>query len=537
MRVLSVDEMRAIERRADTEFGLDSATLMEQAGRSVAEALRARLGGDLRGLRVVTLVGPGNNGGDGRVMNRFLSEWGALVTSWRWRDNMLELAQGEKPAGDDLAGLRAALAEADVVADALLGTGHARPLDPRMRQALALVGELRAQSAYTGYGRPRPFTLAVDLPSGLNADTGALDEGALPADLTVTLAFPKTGLILFPGAGALGELAVGSIGLPAEMEIPAGLSMLSVAEARALLPTRPADSNKGTYGKVMAVAGSPAYIGEAALCGAAAARVGAGLVTIATTPERASVYATSLPDVTYLLLPPDDADPAERARTLLEGLSGYRALVVGPGLSQAPGIKPWLLAVIAGLRALPAERRPRLLVDADGLNTLATVDHWWQLLPEGTIITPHPGEMARLRGGERVSSGGADRLEVAAQTARDWNLTVILKGACPLIAGPDGALRVNWSPNPALATAGTGDVLSGVIGGLLAQGLAPYDAASLGVCLHGLAGARVRDRLGEAGAIAPDLLPELPLAIRQLREGRRPEAARVRAARAGRRGS
>ncbi len=520
MRVVSVDEMRAIERRADEQYGLDSPTLMQHAGRSVAEALCERLDGDLRGLRVVTLAGPGNNGGDGRVMERYLAEWGARITTWRWRDNVIESAAGEAPAGEDLAGLSAALAEADVVADALLGTGHARPLDPRMRQALALVGALRERQApHALPGRPRPFVLAVDLPSGLDADTGGVDEGALPANLTVTLAFPKLGLTLFPGAGYLGELVVGAIGLPDTMELAPGLDLLDATLAHTLLPRRPADSNKGTYGKVMALAGSPQFIGAAALCGAAAARVGAGLVTIATTPERASVYAATLPEVTYLPLPADDADPAERARTLLDGLHGYHALVVGPGLSQAPGVKPFLLAVFAGLRALPDGERPRLLVDADGLNALAKEDRWWTLLPAETVITPHPGEMARLRGGERVSSGGADRLAVAAQTARDWNLIVILKGACPLIAAPQGTLRVNWSPNPALATAGTGDVLSGVIGGLLAQGCAPWEAASLGVYLHAQAGARVRARLGDAGPVAPDLIPELPLVIRQTRGG------------------
>lgn len=519
MRVVSVDEMRAIERRADEQYGLDSPTLMEAAGRSVAEALRDHLGGDVRGRLVVTLAGPGNNGGDGRVMNRYLAEWGARIVTYRWRDNTMELAQGEKPAGDDLAGLRAALAEADVVADAFLGTGHARPLDPRMRQALALAGAERA--ARVGSAARAPLlVLAVDLPSGLNADTGAVDEGTLAADLTVTLAFPKTGLLLFPGAGYLSELVVGSIGLPAAMEIAPGLDLLDAATARTLLPRRPADSNKGTYGKVMVLAGSPQFIGAAALSAAAAARVGAGLVTIATTPERASVYASSLPEATYLLLPPDDSDPAERARIVLDGLRGYAALVVGPGLSQAPGIGQMLLALFAGLRALPDDQRPRLLVDADGLNALAKKPEWWRLLPAETVITPHPGEMARLRGGERVSSGGADRLQVARETAQSWNLVVVLKGACPLIAEPRGALRVNYSPNPALATAGTGDVLSGAIGGLLAQGLAPWDAASLGVHLHGVAGARVRARLGDAGAVAPDLIPELPLAIRQTRGGR-----------------
>ncbi len=521
MRVVSVDEMRAIERRADEEYGLDSPTLMEHAGRSVAEALRERLDGDVRGLRVLTLAGPGNNGGDGRVMNRYLGEWGAHVTTWRWRDNVMESPQGEQPAGDDMSGLIAALVEADVVADALLGTGHARPLDPRMRKALWLVDEFRSvRKVQTQPGRSRLFVVAVDLPSGLNADTGAVDDGALIPDLTVTLAFPKTGMFLFPGAGYLGELVVGLIGLPAEMTIPAGLDMLSGDEARALLPPRPADSNKGTYGKVMVLAGSPQFIGAAALCAASAARVGAGLVTIATSRERAHVYAATLPEVTYLLLP-EDSDVEMRAHAVVDELDRYDALVVGPGLSQAPGIKPMLELIYKGIGEMSKDDRPRLLVDADGLNALATDDEWWRALPPETIITPHPGEMARLMGGgKRVSSGGADRLSVAAQAARDWNVILALKGACPLIASPQGALRVNWSPNPALATAGTGDVLSGVIGGLLAQGLAPWDAASLGVYLHGRAGARVRDRLGDAGAVAPDLIPELPLTIREMRGGR-----------------
>lgn len=519
MRVVSVDEMRAIERRAETEYGLDSPALMERAGRRVAEVVRDRLGGDVRGLRVVTLVGPGNNGGDGRVAARYLSEWGALTSFYRWRDNVMETSTGEMAAGDDLGELRAALAHADVALDALLGTGNARPLDPRMRAALGLLRAARERSEARSLPWPRPFIVAVDLPTGLNADTGATDEGTLTADLTVTLAFPKTGLLLFPGAAHVGEMVVGSIGLPHDMAIPAGLDLLDGALARPLLPTRTPDSNKGTFGKLMILAGSPQFIGAGALCAGAATRVGTGLVTIATTPDRAHVYAGMLPEVTYALLPPDGAPPAERAKALLDALHDYDALVAGPGLSQAHGVKEMLLALFDGVRALPDDQRPRLLVDADGLNALATLDEWWRRLPAETVITPHPGEMTRLRGGARVSGGGADRLSVTAEAARAWNLVVVLKGACALIGSPQGQQRVNWPPNPALATAGTGDVLSGVIGGLLAQGVAPFDAASLGVYLHSQAGLRVRERLGDAGAVAPDLPPELPLAIRQIRAG------------------
>ena len=191
--------------------------------------------------------------------------------------------------------------------------------------------------------------------------------------------------------------------------------------------------------------------------------------------------------------------------------------MVGPGLSQAPEVSAFLLAVFAGLRVLEDNARPRLLVDADGLNTLAKEREWPSLLPPESGLPPHPGEMSRLLGGEEVSGGGADRLAVAERAASAWGHVVALKGGCTVIAAPDGPVRLNWPPNPALATAGTGDVLAGVIGALLAQGLAPLDAASLGVYLHGRAGLRVAARLGLAGAVAADLPEELPLAIRDMR--------------------
>jgi NAD(P)H-hydrate epimerase len=416
-----------------------------------------------------------------------------------------------QPVGEDLAELQIAIQQADVVADAFLGTGHSRPLDPTMGAALALVQKEKQR-------RSELLQLAVDLPSGLNADTGALDEGASPADLTVTLAFPKVGLLLFPGASYMGELRTGSIGLPPEMPIDAGMELLDPELLHHLLPKRPLDSNKGTFGKVMVLAGSSAYIGAAYLATAAAARIGAGLVTLATTEDRALYYATLLPEATYVLLPPASSSPQERVHALLDHLQGYHALIVGPGLGQSEATQALLGLLFDGLRALPAIERPRLLVDADGLNNLARIARWWERLPAHTALTPHPGEMSRLLGGTKVSGGGPDRLEVARNSARVWGHVVVLKGASTLIASPEGGvLRVNWPGNPALASAGTGDVLSGTVGGLLAQGLEPFDAASAAVYLHSRAGLRVSARLGDAGLLAGDLLAELPLALRDLK--------------------
>jgi NAD(P)H-hydrate epimerase len=507
MRVVTVEQMREIEQRAETEYGLGSLVLMEHAGLSIAELLREHAGGAVADLDVLVLVGPGNNGGDGRVMGRHLAEWGARVRYYLWKENVLERDGDSLPAGEQLDVLREAVSRADVVADAFLGTGHARPLDPRMRAALALVREERDRRALV--------VLAVDLPSGLDADTGAVDPGTLAADLTVTLAFPKFGLFLFPGASDVGELEVGTIGLPDEMAISPGPELMNAFLLRPELPARPLDANKGTFGKVMVLAGSPSYIGAAYLASAAAARIGAGLVTLATIPELARVYAASLHEITYHLLPALDAPPEARAQSFLGALEGYRAVVIGPGLGQADATRAFLARVFSGLKALPAATRPHLIVDADGLNNLAQLDRWWELLPPRTVLTPHPGEMARLSGGQAVSGGGPDRLEVIRAATREWGHVVVLKGAVTLIGEPDGGLRINWPPNPAMASAGTGDVLSGMIGGLLAQGMAPFAAASAGVYLHSRAGLSVSERLGDAGLLASDLLPELPLALQE----------------------
>lgn len=511
MRIVSVAEMRAIEQRAEEEYGLASPILMEHAGKSIAETLLAHYSGNVADREVLILVGPGNNGGDGRVMGRYLAQWGARITLYVWRDRRLEQDARYIPVNDDLAAVREAIAHADVVADALLGTGHARPLDPTMAALLDLVRQEKQR-------RPRLFVLAVDVPSGLNCDTGAVDDGTLAADMTVTLAFPKTGQFLFPGAAYTGDLRVGSIGLPPEMTIAPGPELLDDELVRALLPARPLESNKGTFGKVMILAGSPPYPGSASLVAGAAARVGAGLVTLATVSSLIPVYTALLPEITYHILPDISAAAEDRAQSLLSGLEGYRALVMGPGLGHDAASRALVEKVLAGVREMDEGERPRMIVDADGLNNLAQIETWWELLPPETVITPHPREMSRLRGGQPVSGGGMDRLEVATRAAKQWRQIVVLKGACTLIASPDGGLRVNGRGNPAMASAGTGDVLAGTVGGLLAQGLAPFDAAAAAVYVHSAAGFRVSAELGDAGLLAGDLIPQLPRAIHAIKQ-------------------
>jgi len=217
--------------------------------------------------------------------------------------------------------------------------------------------------------------------------------------------------------------------------------------------------------------------------------------------------------VTFVLLPDEQVESFQQSSALIDHLEGYRALLMGPGLGQSPQTLEVILQVLEHLRSLPEEERPHLVIDADGLNNLSALERWWTLLPTGTVITPHPGEMGRLCGGLKVSGGNLDRLELAQRKASEWQVILVLKGACTIITEPAGRTRINWLANPALAAAGTGDVLAGMVAGLLAQKVPPFDAASAAVYLHTAAAELVSAEIGHAGLLAPDLLPKIPRAI------------------------
>lgn len=515
MHIVTVEEMRELEARANQEYGLTPAILMENAGQSAAELLAQHIRQEraVEGLEFLLLIGPGNNGGDGLIMARSLESWGGHITLYRWKEQRLTINGEEVDATHTSERLKQMLQRADYVLDALLGTGNLRPLPESMQNLLKQVHEERTR-------RTGLRVVAVDLPTGMNADTGTIDAGTIPADLTITLACPKQGFFFFPGRGYLGQLYVGNIGLPAELEKHLKTEMLNGKLVNEIVPKRPLESNKGTFGKVMLLAGSPPYPGSAFLAGHAAARVGAGLITLAVSEQMLPIYASSFHESTFLILPSEEEDSLKRVNTLMEGLEGYRSLLIGPGLGQSPYTREVILQLLENVRALPEQKRPHLIIDADGLNNLSALEHWWTLLPSGTVITPHPGEMGRLANGLKVSGGSIERLELARQKALEWQVTLVLKGACTLVthASSSGDLhtRINWKANPALATAGTGDVLAGTIAGLLAQEIQPFDAASAGVYLHARAGEMVSDEIGQAGLLAADLLPKIPRAIMHL---------------------
>lgn len=519
MKVVTVEEMRRLDAACMQEAGISTDVLMENAGLAVAEKVRELLG-DVSRVPVLVLVGPGNNGGDGLVVARHLQEWDARVTVYvvapRPPDDP-KLTQAEErgvmllDASSDpgLESFRSALSSARLAVDAILGTGHLRPLQGTVREVMMGLGKERDQR--------RELTLvALDLPTGLDGDTGAVDPATPAFDVTVTLAFPKAGLFRFPGAATVGRLETVDIGIPSCLAEEISCELLTAQWVAERLPSRPLDAHKGTFGRLLIVAGSRNYVGAASLAAEAAYRVGAGLVTLAAPASIYPILAASTTEATHLPLP--EGEPGrlneDAVPLVAEELARCDALLVGCGMGQYPDARLFL-------ERLLFEKQPRdlpVIVDADGLNNLAQVDSWWERIASPAILTPHPGEMARLSG---ISAREVqeDRLDTARTWAARWGKVVVLKGAFSVVASPQGLTQINPFANPALASGGTGDVLAGAIGGLLAQGMAPVEAAACGVYLHGAAGEEARDDLGDTGVIATDLLPLIPRVIKRLRAG------------------
>jgi NAD(P)H-hydrate epimerase len=544
--------MRELEAAA-VRSGATWPGLMEQAGWGVVQEAMYLLGSP-RERAVLVLVGPGNNGGDALVAARHLHDAGAKVALYLWRRaespgdanrrrcRERDIVEHEASADAGRAELRHLLESCDLVLDGLLGMGISRAVESELAEIVNLVNDASgrpptasARSSVVGR-QSSVVVLSIDIPTGIHSDSGAVMGVAVRADLTVATGLIKRGLVLYPGRSYAGAIRLAEIGL-APHDLEAIMSeTIDARQARALLPARPDDAHKGTFGKAMVVAGSLLYPGAASLATAGAARVGAGLVTLAS-GRSALVGPGRIPEITLRPLPEADWGVLGEAAAdeLLKHIEGYSALLVGPGLGSEEPTRTFierLLEVASprqrghiGFRTGPSEekpssdkKRPELpptVLDADALNLLSQIDSWWEHLPRGRcILTPHPGEMQRLL---KVDALDADHARVAEEAAQRWGQVVVLKGATTVVADPEGRSVLNDGGNAALATAGTGDVLAGAIVGLLAQGLGLFDAATLGVYLHSAAGRLVRAELGDAGALASDLLPRLPLAIKALK--------------------
>ena len=509
--VVTAAQMRELDRATIEDLGLPGAVLMENAGRAVADEV-ARLAPP-RG-EVAILCGSGNNGGDGYVCARWLRDRGHSATVYlaggrprAGSDAALHLSVLERSGGKaveldtpaSLARETAALQRADVLVDALLGTGLKSEVRGHLAEVIGALNQARA-------GGRR--VIAVDLPSGVDSDTGRILGAAVVADRTVTFGFPKPGVVGFPGAALAGEVTIADIGIPRRLADKPEISLFLV-ERRDVAGhwRRELGGHKGTYGHVLCLAGSPGKVGAGLLCARAALRAGAGLVTLAVPPEARAAAEGRVPEVMVAALDPER--PAAAALADFEALAaGKSALAVGPGMPTTPAAGALLRALLGRLE-IPA------VLDADALNLLAPDRAFLRGLRRPLVLTPHPGEAGRLLG---VSTGEvqADRVAAARRLAADTGAVVVLKGARTVVAQPSGHAVLNPTGNPGMGTGGTGDVLTGVVGALLAGGMKAPVAAFVGAYLHGHAGDLARDRVGETGLTAGDLVDALPEAFREL---------------------
>ena len=511
MHIVTASQMQELDRRTIQEAGIPGKVLMERAGRGVVSALE-EMEGSLHGKTVTIFCGKGNNGGDGFVIAR-------LLRRKRCKVHVCLLAKPQDLNGDakimyqQYAKLRNTakvltypsqekiqqlLGQSNIVVDALLGTGISSSVKD---EYAATIDTINASGL---------LTIAVDIPSGIQTDTGAVLGTAIQAELTVTFGYPKLGLFLGSAIDHVGKIHRVNIGIPDEyiedMLVPA--TLITADEIKGILPKRKPSSHKGTYGHTGIIAGSMGKTGAAALSALAALRVGTGLVTIATPQSvNASLESKTLEAMTLPMPETSERTFSLAALPLLRTfVQTHEAIGLGPGLTTYPETMKMAQNLISEIRC-------PCIIDADALNALAEKTDILRNCHSTPVLTPHPGEMARLVGNVSTQDINAHRLTVAQEFAQHHSCILVLKGARTVIAEPDGRVAICPTGNPGMATAGMGDVLTGMIAGLLAQGLPPGLAAKAGVFLHGLAGDLGAHELGQASLIASDLLDFIPQAI------------------------
>lgn len=513
MKVIGADTMSQIDRRTIAEFGIAGLTLMENAGRACVNEIIADYGTGGKMLAIV-IAGRGNNGGDGYVIARLLLQKG-------WEVKVLVLAEQVQIGGDAAANmeklpsalvdyctgtgqladrLEEELLRADVIVDAMLGTGLNSDVAGIYKEAVELIN---------ASGRP---VLAVDIPSGIHGTSGQVMGVAVRASVTVTFAAAKLGHVLYPGAEYAGRLVVADIGIPRELlENAEGCEFLTAESMRPVLRRRDRQAHKGHFGHALIIAGSTGKSGAAALSANSAVRAGSGLVTLAVPGSLNPVLEIKTTEAMTVPLPDSGSGCLEdyALPAVKELLQDKDALAVGPGLGRKAGTTALVLSLVEAVE-LP------MVIDADGLNALAEeISVIGRKKTSAMVLTPHPGEMARLLGGN-VPEVEAARITQAREFAREHGVFLVLKGARTVIASPEGRVAINGSGNPGMASGGMGDVLTGIICSLLGQGYAAWDACCLGVFMHGCAADLVAAEKGEIGISATDVQERLPYAFNSL---------------------
>ncbi len=514
MRIVTAKEMRSIDERATTEFGIPSLILMENAGRGICDVIEEYF--ELEGLKVLIVAGKGNNGGDGFVIARHLKNRGAVVTTIllankkeikgdaRTNLEILERSGIEVKTVTEPATLKSKMKEmktVDLVVDAIFGTGFSGKPEGIFKEAIKLINQTES------------FVVAVDLPSGVSAEDGSAQGDAVEADVTVTMCLLKRGHFLYPARSLCGDIWVGDIGIPYhKIESEGTLFLLTDTEIQSLLPTRPPAGHKGTFGKVLVIAGSRGYTGAAALTSLAALKIGAGLVRLGIPEPLANPLETKLTEVVKIPLAATAAETFALPGydRIAELLADSDVLALGPGIGVHPETKKLVEKILVNAK-IP------VVLDADGINALAGKTELFAKIKAPLVISPHPGELSRLIN-QTADEIDKDRIEVAQKTAQVFNTFLVLKGAPTVIADPSGTAFINPTGNSGLASGGSGDVLTGFIAGLIAQGLTPLAAAKVGVYLHGVCADQAVEDKTEYALIASDLLDYLPKAIKSILE-------------------
>jgi hydroxyethylthiazole kinase-like uncharacterized protein yjeF len=534
MILLNAAESRELDRLSQEKYGIESYGLMRRAGEAVADLLLRRWP-NAAGGPVLVVAGKGNNGGDGFVAARKLVQAGMRVqtillahagdlkgdAARAYRDYVAAGGSVSEVTDEGAVGDAIAAQKPNAVIDAIFGTGLKAEVRGLTRGAIEAIDELGERrdalgiraGAGAGLQEAGVPVVAIDIASGVNTDSGAVMGAAIVATLTVTFGYAKYGHVSYPGAGLTGDLEIADIGFASQAigELAPRGRLIEAGDAAALLTPRAANSHKGTYGHPLVIAGSRGKSGAAILAARGALRTGAGLVTAAIPESIAAIVAGGQPELMTEPLPDREGHFAapgtiEKLKALIKGMT---ALIAGPGI----GVSEDTQRLVAWLVSEGAQAGRPLLLDADALNVVAEAGPPMLKAAQGPVVlTPHPGEMARLLGSS-TTVVNADRIGAARRLADLSGAAVLLKGARSVIATPEGATFVNSSGNAGMATAGMGDVLSGIVGALLGQGLAAGDALALGVYVHGLAADRLAERLGAVGYLAGDLAAELPAAF------------------------
>lgn len=509
MKVVSSSEMREIDRYTIQELGIPGIVLMENAAMSVVSETISTI---RESRKVVICCGIGNNGGDGFAIGRILScnhinvSLAVIGDSNKIKGDAkinydvakkLNIDIHEYNSQEDMNDFVALVNSCDVIYDAVFGTGLCREITGRYFEAIDAINHTNA------------YKIAVDIPSGINADDGHVLGIAVDADKTVTFCLPKLGLLLYPGASHVGELVVGDIGIPyvSVERIKSNTSIMDDNLAKHFMPNRVKMSHKGTYGKVLIIAGTKKMTGAAVLTSSAAYRTGAGLVKTFIEESVSSIITSSLPEAIIETYNRDDDKLSfEDKSKLLEMLLWADTVAIGPGLGNDSITKEILQVVINNFNK-------NIVIDADGINALSKDLHVLKNKKGNIIVTPHLGEMSRLTNMD-IAKISDNTIEVARDFSRQHKVICVLKSARTVISSPDGMINVNIYGNPGMATAGSGDVLTGIIVSLLGQGLDVFDAAILGTYIHSKAGDRAKESIGEHGLLANDIIDSIPYVIK-----------------------